>query len=156
MAQGFVKIRESERVRFGPFEFDAANRLLSRDGVELWLPPRAIGVLACLLARAGQVVSKQDLLDEVWKDANVTETSLTEAISLLRQTLGDDSQRPTYIQTIPRRGYRFLDTAFSVPTSAAATAGPRASLGPADTLESARPDAAIGSVVWPAWLSWVL
>src|SRR5262245_62090852 len=140
MAQGFVKVRASDRVRFGPFEFDAANRLLSRDGVELWLPPRAIGVLACLLARAGQVVPKQDLLDEVWKDANVTETSLTEAISLLRQTLGDDSQRPTYIQTIPRRGYRFVGVPGKAPESA----------------EVAEPAPTVESAVWPAWLSWVL
>jgi eukaryotic-like serine/threonine-protein kinase len=143
MAQGFVKVRVSDRVRFGPFEFDVANRLLYREGSELWLPPRAVGVLGCLLARAGQVVSKQDLLDEVWKDANVTETSLTEAISLLRQTLRDDPQRPTYIQTIPRRGYRFV-------AEAQDAAGLLLSPPPA------RSEVEQVEAVWPAWLSWVL
>jgi DNA-binding winged helix-turn-helix (wHTH) protein/Tol biopolymer transport system component len=103
-----VKVLSIDRVRFGAYEFDRANRLLSRDGVELALPPRAVGVLSCLLERPGQIVSKQALLDEVWKDANVTETSLTEAVSLLRQTLADDPQRPVFIQTVPRRGYRFV------------------------------------------------
>ena len=100
-----------DRVRFGDFEFDRLNRLLYRDGAELSLPPRAVGVLSCLIDRQGQIVPKQVLLDEVWKDANVTETSLTEAVSLLRQALVDDPQRPTFIQTVPRRGYRFVATA---------------------------------------------
>ena len=56
----------------------------------------------------GQVVARQDLLDGVWKDAFVTDTSLAEAVSFLRQALGDDPQAPRYIQTVHRRGYRFL------------------------------------------------
>jgi serine/threonine-protein kinase len=97
-----------ESVGFGPFRFDRANRILSRDGVELPLPPRVLGVLEHLLARPGGVVSKQALLDAVWKDAYVTETSLTEAVSQLRQALGDDPQQPAYVQTVHRRGYRFV------------------------------------------------
>lgn len=79
-----------------------------REGRELPLPPRVIGVLELLLERAGEVVPRQDLIDRVWKDAFVTDTSLAEAISVLRQALGDDSQAPTYIQTLHRRGYRFV------------------------------------------------
>jgi serine/threonine-protein kinase len=97
-----------ETVDFGPFRFDRANRLLSRDGVELPLPPRVLGVLEHLVARPGSIVSKQALMDAVWKDAYVTETSLTEAVSQLRQTLGDDPQQPAYVQTVHRRGYRFV------------------------------------------------
>ena len=85
-----------------------ANRFLYRDGVALPLPPRAVGVLAVLLAQPGQVVSKQALLDQVWKDTNVTDTSLSEAVSLLRQAFGDEPQRGDFIQTVPRRGYRFV------------------------------------------------
>jgi DNA-binding winged helix-turn-helix (wHTH) protein len=95
-------------VAFGPFSFDRTNRLLSKDGLELPLPPRVLGVLALLLERPGELVTKQELIATVWRDAFVTETSLAEAISVLRQTLGDDSQRPTYIQTLHRRGYRFI------------------------------------------------
>ncbi len=95
-------------VRFGPFRFDRANRLLSRDGIELTVPPRALGVLEFLVDRRDKVVTKQALIDSVWNGTIVSETSLTEAISLLRQTLEDDSQAPKYIQTLHRRGYRFI------------------------------------------------
>jgi DNA-binding winged helix-turn-helix (wHTH) protein len=95
-------------VSFGPFTFDAANGLLRRAGSEVPLPPRVLGVLAYLVARPGQVVPRQDLIDAIWKDAFVTDTSLAEAVSSLRQALGDDPQQPVYIQTLHRRGYRFV------------------------------------------------
>jgi len=93
---------------FGNFAFDPQSRLLSREGEEVPLPPRVLGVLEHLLQRAGDVVSRQELIDTVWKDAFVTDTSLAEAVSALRQVLGDDPQSPTYIQTLHRRGYRFV------------------------------------------------
>jgi len=98
------------RISFGPFAFDPQSGLLWRDGAEIALPPRVLGVLEVLIERAGQVVARQDLLDRVWKDAFVTDTSLAEAVSFLRQALGDDPQAPRYIQTVHRRGYRFLLT----------------------------------------------
>jgi serine/threonine-protein kinase len=93
---------------FGPFTFDPNSRLLRRGTEELALPPRVLGVLELLLDRAGDVVPRQELIDTVWKDAFVTDTSLAEAVSVLRQTLGDDPQSPTYVQTLHRRGYRFV------------------------------------------------
>jgi DNA-binding winged helix-turn-helix (wHTH) protein len=101
----------SGAVIFGPFRFDAADGALFRDGAEVPLPPRALGVLALLVERAGRLVPKQLLLDTVWNDAVVTETSLTEAVSVLRQALCDNPQAPTYIQTVHRRGYRFIAAA---------------------------------------------
>src|SRR6478735_7683276 len=98
------------RIRLGPFAFDPQSRLLWRDGTEIALPPRVLGVLEVLIERAGEVVARQDLLDRVWKDAFVTDTSLAEAVSFLRQALGDDPQSPRFIQTVHRRGYRFLVT----------------------------------------------
>ena len=95
-------------VTFGPFEFDPGRRLLRREGTEIPLPPRVLGVLELLLARAGDVVSRPEIIDAVWKEAFVTDTSLAEAVSFLRQALGDDPQSPTYIQTVHRRGYRFV------------------------------------------------
>src|SRR5690242_886911 len=95
-------------VRFGPFAFDVQNRLLFRDGVEIPLPPRVLAVLELLLSRPGEIVSRQELHESVWKDAYVTDTSLAEAISFLRQALGDDPQNPRFVQTVHRRGYRFL------------------------------------------------
>jgi DNA-binding winged helix-turn-helix (wHTH) protein len=93
---------------FGRFTFEPNSRILSRDGTEVPLPPRVLGVLELLLQRAGEVVNRQELIDTVWKDAFVTDTSLAEAVSVLRQALGDDSQSPTFIQTLHRRGYRFV------------------------------------------------
>lgn len=98
----------AEQVAFGPFVYDRGNRLLWRDDIQVPLPPRAVGVLGLLLERPGQLISKQDLISGVWPDAFVTETSLAEAISFVRQALADDSQNPTYIQTLHRRGYRFI------------------------------------------------
>ena len=95
-------------VSFGRFAFDPRARLLRREGVEVPLPPRVLGVLELLLARPGDIVARRELMETVWKDAFVTDTSLAEAISFLRQALGDDPQSPTYIQTVHRRGYRFL------------------------------------------------
>jgi len=103
-------------VSFGPFVFDRTNGLLRNLGREVPLPPRVLGVLEILIARAGAIVSRQALIDTVWKDAFVTDTSLAEAISVLRQALGDDSQAPQYIQTVHRRGYRFVAPVTAVPT----------------------------------------
>jgi DNA-binding winged helix-turn-helix (wHTH) protein len=95
-------------VLFGPFRFDLSDRTLTRDGIEVRLPPRALLILAHLLERPNRIVSKQELVDAVWKDAFVGETSLTEAIGVLRQALGDAASDSTYLQTIHRRGYRFV------------------------------------------------
>ena len=99
--------RNPEAVDFGPFRFVPGDGLW-RNGTPVPLPPRAMGVLATLVARPGSVVSKQDLMDAVWPDTFVTESSLLEVIGLLRHTLGDDRRQPTYIQTVHRRGYRFI------------------------------------------------
>ena len=99
--------RNPEAVEFGPFRFVPGDGLW-RNGTPLPLPPRAMGVLTTLVARPGSVVSKQELMDAVWPDTFVTESSLLEAIGLLRHTLGDDPRQPIYIQTVHRRGYRFI------------------------------------------------
>ena len=108
-------------VSFGHFAFDPRARLLRREGVEVPLPPRVLGVLELLLARAGDIVPRRELMETVWKDAFVTDTSLAEAISFLRQALGDDPQSPTYIQTVHRRGYRFLPSVDAPTPDASAT-----------------------------------
>jgi DNA-binding winged helix-turn-helix (wHTH) protein/Tol biopolymer transport system component len=103
---------------FGPFTFDPNSRLLRRREEVVALPPRVLAVLELLLEHAGEVVRKQELIDSVWRDAFVTDTSLAEAISFLRQTLGDDPQTPTYIQTVHRRGYRFVAPVTPLPSVA--------------------------------------
>jgi len=98
----------SRLFRFPPFTFDASAGLLNRGGEETQLPPKAAQVLEMLLARHGQLVTKQKLLEVVWDGATVTEFSLTSAIKTLRDALGDDARDPIYIQTLHRRGYRFI------------------------------------------------
>jgi len=95
-------------VRFGAFRFDWVDQVLTKDGQEIRLPPRAVVILAHLLERPGRLVPKQELIDAVWKDAYVSESSLTEAIGVLRQALGDTAADATFIQTVHRRGYRFV------------------------------------------------
>ena len=141
--EGGLKVSSSsvQDVRFGPFRFDVANGFLYRDGVALPLPPRALSVLAVLSAHPGQVVTKQALLDQVWRDTHVTDTSLAEAVSLLRQALGDDPQRGDFIQTVPRRGYRFV-----APLESPATAN--------EVL--GEPAGSADEALWTPWLPWVL
>jgi DNA-binding winged helix-turn-helix (wHTH) protein len=92
---------------FGPFRFVPGDGLW-RNGEAVALPPRALAVLTALLSNSGTVVSKQQLMDAAWPGTFVTDASLLEAIGLLRETLGDNARRPTYIQTVHRRGYRFI------------------------------------------------
>lgn len=111
------------QLTFGPYAFDPVSRVLRRSGEELPLPPRVVGVLEVLLSRAGDVVPRQELIDSVWKDAFVTDTSLAEAVSALRQALGDDPQAPTYVQTLHRRGYRFVAPVEEVAGASSSQAG---------------------------------
>ena len=93
---------------FGPFVLDARSRILLRDGVTVRLTPKAFETLLVLIQHGLQVVEKEALLKEVWPDTFVEEGSLSRNIHELRKALGDDSSEPTYIETIPKRGYRFL------------------------------------------------
>src|SRR5687768_14063781 len=95
-------------VRFGPYRTDFSDGSLWRGDQEVRLPPRALALLLYLLERPGRVVSKTELMDAVWRDANVSETSLTEALGIVRHALGDSAADPQFIQTLHRRGYRFI------------------------------------------------
>ena len=99
--------RNSEIHRFGPFRFVAGDGLW-RHGEPVALPPRALTVLTALLDKPGVVVSKEELMNAAWPGTFVTDSSLLEAIGLLRDVLGDNPRQPTYIQTVHRRGYRFI------------------------------------------------
>lgn len=94
--------------RFGPFHVDRAAYRVTRDGDPLDLTPKLLDLLLHLLDNAGQLVTKEALLDALWPGANVTDNALTQAVSELRQALGDDASAPQYIKTVARRGYRFV------------------------------------------------
>jgi serine/threonine-protein kinase len=130
-------------LRFGPFRTDLSDGSLWRGDEEVRMPPRALALLLYLLERPGRVIAKAELIDAVWKDANVSETSLTEALGIVRQTLGDSSQHPEYIQTVHRRGYRFIaPIAVDGPTT-----GPKAVTTAVDE-ETIPPDAARPPTPW--------
>jgi DNA-binding winged helix-turn-helix (wHTH) protein/TolB-like protein len=92
---------------FEGFRLDAAAQVLLRDGVPVALPPKALDTLVALVERRGAIVGKEELLAVVWPDVFVEENNLTQYISLLRKTLGDDAQPRRFIETVPRRGYRW-------------------------------------------------
>ena len=95
-------------VRFDAFELDEPNALLLRNGKAVNLAPKPFEVL-CALARApGSLVTKNALLDLVWGHRFVTESVLKTAISDVRAALADDPKQPRHIETVSRRGYRFI------------------------------------------------
>jgi DNA-binding winged helix-turn-helix (wHTH) protein len=81
---------------------------ISHDGREVRLRPRAMDVLTVLAFAAGKLVSKRDLIDEVWRTEFVSDHALTQVIAELRAALGDDAGNPSFIENIPRRGYRLV------------------------------------------------
>ena len=99
---------------FGPYQLDSCTRILTREGEGIPLTPKATEILIALVKHAGQLVEKDELLKEVWPDTFVEESNLTQNIFTLRKALGDDRTGPKYIETVARRGYRFLATVRTV------------------------------------------
>src|SRR5689334_3578334 len=95
---------------FGPYQFDLSNRELKRAGETVALTRKATEILILLLANAGHVVEKEELLREVWPNTFVEEANLAQHVFTLRKALGDERAVPRYIETVTRRGYRFLGT----------------------------------------------
>jgi TolB-like protein/tetratricopeptide (TPR) repeat protein len=95
-------------VSFGGHRFDVATGRLWSGTREIHLTPKASAVLAVLVSRAGQPVSKDDLFASVWSDTVVSDDALTSCIQELRKALADDARQPRFIETRHRRGYRFI------------------------------------------------
>src|SRR5919198_1440421 len=93
--------------RFGPFELDSTRRRLMRAGEPVLVSDRHLEILSLLAANAGQVISKDELIEAAWKDVAVADNSIEQAISGLRKTLGHQPDGSQYIETLTRRGYRF-------------------------------------------------
>jgi DNA-binding winged helix-turn-helix (wHTH) protein len=96
--------------RFGEFQLDAATASLRRAGQEVPLPPKAFQVLLYLAERRERVVSKQELVEALWKDTFVTDDALVQAVTAARKALGDDAENPRVIRTKPKIGYQFIAT----------------------------------------------
>ena len=93
---------------FGPFRLNATEHLLQRGDELVPLTPKVIDTLLLLVQNTGHVVEKNVLMQELWPDSFVEESSLTQNISLLRRALSEGNGSPSYIETIPKRGYRFV------------------------------------------------
>ena len=96
------------RYRFSGHILSPARRTLVREGRELPLMPRCFDLLVLLVERRNEAVSRGEILDTVWSDVVVTDGALSQAVRILRRTLGDDPREPTFIRTVQRHGYRFI------------------------------------------------
>jgi DNA-binding winged helix-turn-helix (wHTH) protein/TolB-like protein len=100
----------ASRVRFGLFEFSPATGELSREGTPIRLQPQPARVLALLVERPGELVSREDLRRHVWGNETFVdfERGLNFCIAQIRSALGDSADSPRYVETVPKRGYRFI------------------------------------------------
>ena len=94
--------------RFGEFTLDADQKVLLRQGKPLLLAPKVLETLLTLVENSGRIIEKEELMTRLWPDTFVEESNLTYTIVQLRKTLGDDARHPRYIETVPKRGYRFI------------------------------------------------
>jgi Tol biopolymer transport system component/DNA-binding winged helix-turn-helix (wHTH) protein len=93
---------------FGPFRVDPEERILLREGKPVPLAPKAFEMLLALVESSGHVMEKHELLRKIWRDTFVEEANLSNNVFLLRKALGEENGKRKYIETVPRRGYRFI------------------------------------------------
>jgi DNA-binding winged helix-turn-helix (wHTH) protein/tetratricopeptide (TPR) repeat protein len=103
------------RYRFGPYVVERPAYRVLRDGRAITLSPKLVDLLLYFVSRPSVLVTKDELFSAIWPDVTVTENALTQAVSDLRQALGDEPSAPTYIQTVARRGYRFIAPVEALP-----------------------------------------
>jgi TolB-like protein/DNA-binding winged helix-turn-helix (wHTH) protein len=96
------------KLRIGDWYIRAASGEISRNGETVRVDGRTMRVLLCLAEHPGEVMSIDDLLDQVWSDVSVAPDSVYQAVTSLRRLLGDDPKQPKYIATVPRLGYRMV------------------------------------------------
>ena len=113
-AEDFPALASAEstglRYRFDGFEIDGPAQVLLRDGEPIHLEPQVFDVLAYLAANSDRLISREELLDEVWGDQFVSLSALTSRIKTARRALGDDGRTQRYIRTVQGRGYQFVPT----------------------------------------------
>jgi len=105
-----VGANAGERIRFGDFEFDPQATRLFRDGRRAAIQPQPLRVLALLLERPGEIISREELRERIWGSSAFVEfdLGLNYCIRQIRVALRDDAAKPAYIETLPRQGYRFI------------------------------------------------
>src|SRR5271168_2852996 len=94
--------------QFGCFQLDTRNECLWQNGIRIDLTPKPFAVLRYLVENPGRLITHDELLDKLWPETYVQPQVLRTYMLELRKVLGDDATQPRYIQTLPKRGYRFL------------------------------------------------
>src|ERR1700742_4443831 len=144
--------------RFGVFELDASSGELRRNGTVVKLREQPARILLLLLEHAGQMVTREQLRQHLWSSDTFVDFdhSLNSAVMKLREALGDSSDAPLYIETIPKRGYRFIapvSPPVNLPSGAANSGGDSASLGVSETTGAQNSASSIAeSSVLDRWL----
>ncbi len=116
-------MRTPHALHFAPFRLELASEQLWRGAEALRLTPKAWAVLRYLVEHAGQLVTKEALIDTVWADIHVSDAALAVCIHELRRALGDQARSPRFIETVHRRGYRFIAPVISSPSAPSQTEG---------------------------------
>ena len=114
-----MSISPSRVLRFGVFELDIAAGELRRDSLKVRLQNQPVRVLTLLLKRAGEVVPRDDFRQEIWPADTFVDfdRGLSTAINKIREALGDSADNPRFVETVPRRGYRFIAPARNGPAA---------------------------------------
>jgi predicted ATPase/DNA-binding winged helix-turn-helix (wHTH) protein len=99
---------KDQQIALGPFRLDEANECLWHEKRAISLRPKAYAVLRYLVQHPGKLVTKQQLLDDVWPNTFVSDAVLKDCVRQLREAFGDEAKSPRYIETAHRRGYRFI------------------------------------------------
>ncbi|MEQ1762233.1 MAG: transcriptional regulator [Pyrinomonadaceae bacterium] len=113
---------------FDEFRLDRDRLMLYRGETEVTLPPKAVETLAILVENRGEIVSKDDLIESVWKDAFVEDSNLSHYLYLLRKALGARADGKPYIETLRKRGYRFDPVNLAIERSTNGHAGTESTL----------------------------
>src|SRR5690349_10984304 len=151
----------SGRVRFGVFEVDLRACELTKRGLRIRLQEQPFEVLAMLLAKPGELVTREELQKKLWSQTVVDfDHGLNKAINKIREALGDSAENPRFVETVARRGYRFLADVIPIDTAADRRPGPEADVGmPPTRPHWTRSWIGFGfglALVLAASLSWVL
>src|SRR5688572_1191432 len=109
--------------RFGPFRLDTDGYRLMKEETPVAASPRQLDLLACLAADPSRLITREELFNRLWSGVAVTDNALTQLVSELRQALGDSPSQPRFIQTVARRGYRFIASVERVEAAAVSTVG---------------------------------
>ncbi len=132
-----MELVENMEYRFGLYTLEPAERRISGSGnARIELTAKAFDLLVLLVSRSGQLVTKHEILDEVWRDVSIAESNVTTTISMIRKALQEDSEH-RYVETVPKKGYRFIaPVSFEVAGARPAGEPPQAATAPVAPIEN--------------------